>query len=91
MNKSECGIKTQLQACHFSLFFELSSFSSFIASHVFDGIRTQLSYHASFLLPESETYGAVIITVHENDYKCLLFYKVCCFTTSSFHFCQKLP
>ncbi len=41
MNKSECDVKTQTQACHFSFLFYLSSLSSFIVSHVFDGIRTQ--------------------------------------------------
>ncbi len=44
MNKSECDVKTQLQACCFSLFsliLDLSSFNSFIVSHVFDRIHTQ--------------------------------------------------
>ncbi len=44
MNKSECDVKPQFQACCFSLFsliLDLSSFNSFIVSHVFDRIHTQ--------------------------------------------------
>ncbi len=36
----------------------------------------RLSYQASLLRLESEPYGAVIITVYENDYKCSMFYRL---------------
>ncbi len=66
--------KTKPQAYRFSLFLNLSSLSFFIVTHVSDGIRTQefcilsaipcrLSSRVSLLHSESETYGAVIITL----------------------------
>lgn len=75
--KTKCDLKMQSHACRFSLFFDLSSFGSFIGSHVFYRIRTQgfhilspilcrLSYtEQACYIQNTETYGAVIITVRK--------------------------